>query len=83
VFENSLLQGFDQVRCLFDWKWKELVSETLCVVKKLYHGWSPKRKKNVSTSILLFSLFWISWLLKLGLISCPEMSLWIYCSTLH
>jgi len=82
VIESSLMQGFNQVRCLFDWKWKEPTFETLCVVKKLHHGRSRKKKMIVSASFLLFSLFWISWLLKLGLIYCPEMSLCIYRCTL-
>jgi hypothetical protein len=46
----------------------------------------PKKKRKrlcQLTSLMLRSLFWISWHLKLDLISCPEMSVWNYHPTLH
>jgi hypothetical protein len=44
---------------------------------------SQKRKLCELTPVMLSSLFWISWLLKMGLIGRPETSVRNYHSTLH
>jgi len=76
VFGNNLIQGVYLVRCFFACKWKRPGSETSCMFKKLGEG------SGQLASDRPFSLFWISWPLKLGPIGCPKTLVENYCSRL-
>jgi hypothetical protein len=63
----------------------ELTSKMLCFFKKLDDGQSLSKKRWLCqvTSIMLCSLFWVSWPLKTGPIGCPEMQVTNYLRVLY
>jgi len=91
VVKNSSMGWVHQDRCFFAWKRKKSPS---CVFKELDDGereterrgekeWEGGSERDLRlTSVVLCSLFWISWPLKMGLISCSEMPVMNYHSML-
>jgi len=54
------------------------LASVMCFLKKLDDGQSSKKIRFCHlTSVILCSLFWISWTLKVGLICCAETSVGI------
>jgi len=59
-------------------------SETSYFLKILDSGQNPETRRLFRlTSVVLFSLFWNSWPLKLGLMGCPVKSVRNYHTTLR